>query len=227
MHTSSRARPLLSCRRRRRALRRRRYRAGSSGAGGHELQRLLFLGHQPRGSRGPGHRPDQPVPRRQGSLAARGLGPPHGILGMEVAPHGRQHVLRSQRPGTTHLAHRVPAREGLRVRGRVVGREHRLGLPDGTVGRGRLARLPRPQGEHRERELHLHRRRRRRNHRRPALLDTELRRRRRRQPAPATHTSRHSGARPGAGGADVRPAGAGGHDAAALRRPRPPRARRP
>ena len=47
--------------------------------------------------------------------------------------------------------------------GHDLGREHRLRVPHGAVGRERLAGLRRSQGEHREPELHLDRRRRGRN----------------------------------------------------------------
>ncbi len=162
----------------------------------HELQSFLVLGHQPRRPRRSGRRPDQPVPRRQGSVPARRLDPAYGILGVEVAPHGGQRVLRSQRPGPTRLAHCVPARDRLWLQRRRVGGEHRVGLRDCTVRRERLARLLRPQGEHRERELHLDRSRRRRQRRRPALLDAELRHRRLRQhTAAACSAARAAGCR--------------------------------
>ena len=60
-----------------------------------------------------------------------------------------------------------------------------------TVRRQRLARLLRPQGEHREPRLQLHRRRRRSQRQRPALLDTELRQRRSRRHAAHRPPPRH------------------------------------
>ena len=108
-----------------------------------------------------------------------------------VAPHGRQRVLRSRRPGAV-LEDGLRVSQGLRVLRQFVGREHRIRLHDSTVRRQRLARLLRAQGEYRERQLHVHRRRRRLERRWPALLDSEFRQRRHRREAggPCSSASR-------------------------------------
>ena len=106
-----------------------------------------------------------------------------------------QRVLRSRRSGA-RLAHRLPARERLRLHRRRWGENIAWGTPPRSPS-STAGSAPRPQGEHRERQLHLDRRRRRRERLRPALLDPELRHRRRRQPAASTSAGAVTGTGPG------------------------------
>ena len=96
-----------------------------------------------------------------------------GLVALKVSPtltpprSGRRGTWRTtttaaRRPGAAGLAALVPARAGMRLRGRGHGREHRLRLPDPAGRHERLAQLAGPQGQHRERELPRDRRRRRR-----------------------------------------------------------------
>ena len=98
--------------------------------------------------------------------------------------------------------------------GNDLGREHRLRVPHGAVGRERLARLRRAQGEHREPQLHLDRRRRGGSLERPALLDAELRQRR---------LGGHTGTGTGTGTYTGTDADACAHIRRQLRRRHPPR----
>ena len=127
-------------------------RGGAARQRGHQLHPHQLLGHKPRRPRLPGRQPDQPVPRRQRPLPAGQLLQPHRLLRLEVAAHGRLRLLRPRRPRPPDRPRRLPTRQRLRLQRQQLGREHRLGLPQRPSRRQRLARLPRPQSQHRKRQ---------------------------------------------------------------------------